>query len=478
MQQAVDIAVMGGGLAGLCAALHAASLGTRVIVLEKGSSPAYACNSRMAMGYMRIGGLDMEADPALLLQTVRRLTLNQASEVLAERLSRDAGSAIGWLRSQGVSMIRDRAGASHASLLAPPAPRRPGLDWPGRGADRMLRRLEAQLQSMGGRVARGSGVTAIEPAGDGFRIEVEDASGRKQAIHPAAIVICDGGFQGDPERVRRYISPAPESLLARHAGTGCGDGIRLAEALGAGMTGMDMFYGHVQSRDALDRPELWPYPAADLPILGGIAVDRTARRFADEGLGGIAMANAIARLDDPLQAVAIFDARVWEGLARNFIIPANPLLVTAGATVHCATDLASLAAAAGLPKKALAETVAQFNAAAVQGHFEGLQHARTTHLHRPDPIEIGPFFAVPLCAGMTYTMGGIAIDGEARVLRSDGSVIDGLFAAGSATGGHEGGPSAGYTGGLAKALVFGRQAGISAARQARTRGEPSLSSKH
>ena len=39
------------------------------------------------------------------------------------------------------------------------------------------------------------------------------------------------------------------------------------------MTGMDMFYGHVQSRDALDRPELWPYPAADLPILGGIAVE-------------------------------------------------------------------------------------------------------------------------------------------------------------------------------------------------------------
>ena len=55
---------------------------------------------------------------------------------------------------------------------------------------------------------------------------------------------------------------------------------------------------------------------------------------------------------------------------------------------------------------------------------------------------------------MTYTMGGIAIDGEARVLRSDGSVIDGLFAAGSATGGHEGGPSAGYTGGPRQGAGF------------------------
>ena len=74
---------------------------------------------------------------------------------------------------------------------------------------------------------------------------------------------------------------------------------------------------------------------------------------------------------------------------------------------------------------------------------------------RTFPIENGPFFAVPMVAGVTYTMGGIAIDGEARVKHVDGGVIKGLFAAGSATGGHEGGPALGYTGGLCKALTFG-----------------------
>ena len=64
-------------------------------------------------------------------------------------------------------------------------------------------------------------------------------------------------------------------------------------------------------------------------------------------------------------------------------------------------------------------------------------------------------------------MGGIAIDGEARVLRPDGSVIPRLFAAGKATGGLEGGDAVGYTGGLS-AAVFGVVAGESAAKAARS----------
>jgi fumarate reductase flavoprotein subunit len=64
-------------------------------------------------------------------------------------------------------------------------------------------------------------------------------------------------------------------------------------------------------------------------------------------------------------------------------------------------------------------------------------------------------------------MGGIAIDGECRVIGAEGAAIAGLFAAGSTTGGHEGGPVAGYTGGLGKAMTFGWRAGNCIAEQAR-----------
>jgi fumarate reductase flavoprotein subunit len=78
------------------------------------------------------------------------------------------------------------------------------------------------------------------------------------------------------------------------------------------------------------------------------------------------------------------------------------------------------------------------------------------------PIRQPPFVAVPLCAGLTYTMGGLTIDPQARVLHTEGHPITGLFAGGGSIGGLEGGPYVGYTGGLAKALVFGRIAGAGA----------------
>jgi fumarate reductase flavoprotein subunit len=61
--------------------------------------------------------------------------------------------------------------------------------------------------------------------------------------------------------------------------------------------------------------------------------------------------------------------------------------------------------------------------------------------------------------GITYTMGGIATDSSARVRHESGVVIPGLYAAGSTTGGFEGGPESVYLGGLAKAAIFGLRAG-------------------
>ena len=81
------------------------------------------------------------------------------------------------------------------------------------------------------------------------------------------------------------------------------------------------------------------------------------------------------------------------------------------------------------------------------------------------PIETPPFHAAPLAAGITVTMGGIAVDGAARVLRPDDTPIPGLYAAGSTVGGVEGGPDAAYIGGLIKAFLLGLVAAETAARE-------------
>ena len=81
-----------------------------------------------------------------------------------------------------------------------------------------------------------------------------------------------------------------------------------------------------------------------------------------------------------------------------------------------------------------------------------------------------PFYAIPVCAGITYTMGGVAINDRCQVLHLDGHAIDGLYAAGCTTGGHEGGPIAGMTGGLGKVLTFGWHAGNCVARMKKSAG--------
>ena len=94
---------------------------------------------------------------------------------------------------------------------------------------------------------------------------------------------------------------------------------------------------------------------------------------------------------------------------------------------------------------------------------------RTTAPYRAWPIAQAPFLAVPVCAGVTYTMGGIATDAQARVLSQDGRPIAGLFAAGATTGGLVGGSCSGYSGGLSKSSVFGLIAGETLVEQLASR---------
>ena len=181
-------------------------------------------------------------------------------------------------------------------------------------------------------------------------------------------------------------------------------------------------------------------------------VDGSGRRFADEGLGGIWLTNVIARMADPLSTTIIVDHPIWEGPARNHVQPPNPLIEEAGGTVHSAGTLAELARLAGLPTKTLEETVAQYNAALESGALHGLTPPRSDR-NKPWPIKTPPFYALPICVAITNCMGGLVVDGDGRVLDKSDRPVPGLYAAGSTVGGLDGGPHAGYVGGLIKATL-------------------------
>jgi fumarate reductase flavoprotein subunit len=455
-----DVLVVGAGLAGLAAANRAAQFGLRVAVLEQGSAKAYLCNSRMTGGMFHVARKNMRDDPRELRERMEAATCGYANGELVDAVAADSLRTLDWLSELGVRFIRPTIGGVVKNALAPPSVRRPGPNnWPGRAGDVMLSTLEARLVSRGGSLMRGTRARELVMR-DGSCIGViADQNGSAQQFECAAVVIADGGFQNAPDLVAQYISPAPQRVMRRNAGTGLGDGMRMAQAVGARLTGMNRFYGHLLYAGAMESDSFWPYPTIDFLAEASVVVNGQAQRFVDEGYGGTHIANAIAALEDPLSASVIFDASIWEGPGRKNELPPNPFVTDGGGKLIQAPTLNALAAALALPAETLKRTVNSYNESVDRSESLKLDPPRSVHLVKAWPVGKAPFMAMRLCAGLTYTMGGICTDKDGRVLAEDGSPIAGLFAAGSCTGGLEGGEFSGYTGGLSKAAVFGMRAG-------------------
>ncbi len=453
-----DLVAIGGGFAGLCAAVRGAELGLRTAVLEAGREETYRCSSRWAGGIFHVAYHDVKLSPDELLAAINHQTGGETDQELAAAIAVDAGRTVDWLAGQGAAFTQGSSIGWHRFTLAPPRAAVAGQDWQGRGPDRLLGELRRRLLERQGRLLLGARAASLRLERGRVVGVAANKDGEVLDIGAGAVVIADGGFPGNAELFRKYIGPRPDRVLMRHAGTAIGDGLKMAAEAGAALIGLDRFYGHLLSRDAMDSESLWPYPQIDAVATAAIVVDRRGYRIVDEGLGGISIANDLAQLDDPLCAMVICDAPIWETAGKAAQIPPNPQLINGGGTLHRADTLAALAEMARLPPENLAATVADYNDAVRFNRLSTLLPERSVRSGAPRRIETPPFFAIPICTGITNTMGGIAIDGHGRVKRLDGSAIVGLYAAGGATGGLEGGGALGYVGGLIKACVFGLRA--------------------
>jgi fumarate reductase flavoprotein subunit len=450
-----DLVVMGAGLAGLTAAVRARQLGLSVLVLDQGQGDRYLCNSRYSGGILHLAFQDIADDPASLQAAMSDATNGFIVPELAELLARQALRSVHWLRDQGVRFIRNPQVSWQHWVLAPPRAITGGLDWEGRGPDLALRTLLARLRDLGGEIQLDTRVEAALVR-DGRCVGLRAVqSGRAVEFEAGAVLIADGGFQANLDLMKAHIAPQPSGVLQRGSGMSRGDGLRLAQEMGAATVGMEAFYGHLLVQEAFANPKLWPYPQVDEIACAGVVVDRNGARVADEGLGGVYLANQIAHRPDPLDCHVIFDATIWDVQGRQSRIPANPHLLRGGATLIEAPTLAALAERIGVSTQGLERTVADHNQAVAHASCAQLDPPRTVRKHAPSQIARAPFHAFPICAGITHTAGGLKIDALTRVLDQGGKPIAGLHAAGAAAGGIEGGPQAGYVGGLMKALVLG-----------------------
>ena len=453
-----DVVSIGGGLSGLVTACRAAQLGQRVAVIEQGSEERYLCSSRWSTGVINIMGRAILADPAQLEAAIIEGSGGTARLDLARAMAQNGKRAIEWLTALGCRFIqrglqKDQPGQQ---VLAPPRRLQAGLDWQGRGADVLMRLLEAQIKEHGGEILRGTKAEALIATSSACTGVEATRNGERLRIDAKAIIIADGGFPANRDMVAKYITPRADRVLCRAWSGAQGDGIRMAEAAGAAIGGFGKFYGHMHHKHAMTTTQLWPYPHLDAAAEIAILVGPDGKRFTDEGLGGVCMANAIAQLADPLSSYLILDDAIWQAEPKVTVtVPANPAMPNAGGPLITAPDLASLARRIAVPADTLTATVSAYNDALARGDFAALPVPRSVRMHRPMPIARAPYHAVPLCAGITGTMGGVVIDANAQAQTPTGAPFRGLYAVGTPVAGLEGGPRAGYVGGLSKAFVLG-----------------------
>jgi len=458
-----DLIIVGGGLAGLTAALRSVELGLKTLLFEKGEGEDYPCNSRQSGGILHILFHDPYRPAQELFDFIAEATDGEAQRDLAEALAKNGSRLISWLQSNGARFMRFNQQEGYRWCMAPPRALRAGIDWRGRGPDVVLRQLALKFVERGGTLrlrTRATGLIMEHGVCVGVRTFCD---GREERWRAAQCLIADGGFQANPELFKSHIGPSFDAVFQRGARTGMGDGMQMAVAVGAALTETHRFYGHLLCADARSNDNVWPYPELDAIATAGLVVGESGRRIVDEGRSGVYLANALAALPAAGRFHVIFDGAIWEGPGKSARIPANPLLERAGGTVVRADTLEELARKIGIPQAELARTVSEYHAAFDSDVLDTLSPSRSRRI-KPWRIAQPPFMAIPAIPGITYTMGGLAIDARARVLDKDGRPIEGLMAAGATTGGLEGGSNAVYIGGLIKAGSFGLIAAENAAR--------------
>jgi fumarate reductase flavoprotein subunit len=445
---AVPVVIIGGGAAGLTAALACAEAGIEAVVLERdhrlGGSTALSAGLVPAAGTRWQQAAGIEDSPTRFVADLHAKAKHQADPAVVETLATGAAPTLHWLADRHgllFSLLKDVDYPGHS------ARRMHGL--PSRAGHELLEALAAAVPLPIVTDARATTLHA-NPDGRVRGLAFARPDGSLERLGCTALILACGGFGGDRELVGRHLPALADALYFGHPGHR-GEALRWGEGLGAALADLAGHQGHGSVAEPAAILLTWAVITA-----GGFQVNRAGERFWDESQGYSEAARAVLAQPDGL-AWCVFDSR-GAGIARQFAD--YRALEAAGAVLHAGSPLA-LAAAARLPPAAFAASCAAVAAAKAAGARDrfGRDWAGVAPL-------VPPLHAVRVTGALFHTQGGIAVDAEGRALRPDGRPLPNLFAAGGAARGVSGPDPAGYLSGngLLSAVVLGRLAGIAAAR--------------
>jgi len=461
MNPSYDVVVVGGGNAGLSAALTAREAGASVLVLELAPRDLRGGNSRHTRNLRCLHDAptrhlsDAYAEEEFFSDLLR-VSGHATDEGLARYAIRQSATCPAWMGERGVRFQASLAGTLHLG--------RTNLFFLG-GGKALLNAYYARASRIGIDVAYDAEVVGMDLAGDScdaVRVRVGEA---ETVVRARAVVVASGGFEANLDWLREVWGDAVDGFVVRGTPYNRGTVLRMLLDAGAQSVG-DATACHAVAVDAraprfdggiVTRLDCIPF---------GIVVNVHGQRFADEGedfwpkryavWGGL-----IAR--QPRQAAFVLvDAKA----AGRFMPSVYPPIV--------APTIRELAMALQLPVDAVEATVSGFNAAVQPGtvNHAALDDCRTVGLapektHWAQPLDTPPYCAYPLKPGITFTYLGLRVDGRTRISMASGGPAANIFAAGEVMAGNilRQGYLAGF--GMTIGTVFGRIAGQEAAAHAR-----------
>lgn len=456
-----DVLVLGGGNAGLCAALTARRAGCSVLVVESAPRDFRGGNTRHTRNLrcMHDAPQDVltEAYPEEeYWQDLLKVTGGQTDEKLARLTIRSTASCRTWMQEHGARFQPSLSGTLHLS--------RTNAFFLG-GGKALLNAYYRAAEALGVQVLYDTEALELQMKDGLFTSVLVRGPAGEMTVKAKALVAASGGFESNLEWLREAWGETADNFLIRGTPYNRGRMLKALIAVGAKSLG-DPTQGHCVAIDArspkFDGGIVTRVDAVSL----GIVVNRDARRFYDEGedfwpkryaIWGRIVAGQPGQI-----AYCVIDAKAM----GKFMPPVYPPLKD--------SSLPGLARQLGLDGKTLEETVGQYNAAVREGtfdhtvlddcHTEGIAPAKTHWARR---IDAPPYFAYPLRPGITFTYLSVGVDEKARMLMQDGKPSANVFAAGEIMAGNILGK--GYLGGFGMSIgtVFGRMAGQEAAKLVR-----------
>jgi 3-oxosteroid 1-dehydrogenase len=309
---------------------------------------------------------------------------------------------------------------------------------------------------------------------DGTKVTgaVVDHGGREVTVTARrGVVLAAGGFDHRMDMRWKFQSEALGEHMSLGADTNTGDAIRTAQDIGAAIDLMDQAWWF---------PAVAPLPGgapvvmlAERSLPGSLIVDQNGNRFVNEATDYMSFGQRLLereRSGNPVDAMwIVFDQKYRNSYvfgAELFPRMRIPQAWYNGGIAHRSDSMAELAGMIGVPQDQFMATVSRFNEMSHAGHDSDFHRGRSAYDRyygdptiTPNPnlraLDKGPFYAVKMVLSDLGTCGGLRADERARVLREDGTAIEGLYAIGNTAANAFGAtyPGAGAT--IAQGLVYG-----------------------